>query len=122
MIKNLWKITSFYCMNGHEEPIPFTVQRGDSSFFACPHYFLLSNEHPDGHLPGEKACHNRLSFSDAEKIVSQLSRVIEEDLEDDCIADYTNLRFTCGFNKVTVLKYSPKEIRIGVVNQMAVRN
>lgn len=122
MIKNLWKLVKFYCTNGHEEPIPFDVQEGDSAFYACPQYFELSNEHPNGHLPGSRACHNRLSFSDAEKIVTTLSKIIENDIDDNTFGSYTGLRFTSGFNRVKILEYSPKKIKIGVVNTLAVKN
>lgn len=120
MIRNLWENISFYCMNGHDEPVKLVFQQGETPFYACPRYFLFDNDHPEGHLQGEAACHNRISFRDAEKIVSQLSSLIEEDTEDGCVADYKNCRFTVGHIRAVVLKYTAKEIRIGVVNRLAV--
>lgn len=120
MIKNLWNSISFYCMNGHEEPVPLTVQYGDSPFYACPRYFLVDNEHPDGHLPGERACANRISFRDAEGIVSEFSKQMEEDIDDDCIADYTGYTFAYHHIKAKIIEYSFDSIKIGVVNRLAV--
>ena len=120
MILNLWNGITFYCMNDHEEPVPLKVQQGESAFYACPRYFLFDNDHPDGHMPGEKACHNRISFRDAEGVVSELSKQIEEDMEEGCIADYTGLKLTYRHIRATVLKYAPGKIKIGILNRMAV--
>lgn len=121
MIKNLWDKVSFYCTNGHDEPIKLVVQQGDTPFYACPRYFQFDNEHPEGHLKGEAACHNRISFRDAERIVTKLSDKIESDMAEDDVSDYKNCRITIGNTiSAVVLKYTSKEIRIGVVNRLAI--
>ena len=119
MIKNLWNIIKFYCINGHEAPVLLDVQYGDSPFYACPRYFEIDNDHPYGHLHGERACANRISFRDAEKEVNELSKRIESDMGDS-IADYTGMRFSCGHITARVLEYSDSGISIGIINRMAV--
>lgn len=120
MSRDFWKKITFYCINEHPEPVEFAIQYGDSPFYACPRYFEMDNEHPDGHLYGQKACHNRLSFRDAEAIVSALAKRIESDMGDDCIADYTNYSFMCGHIRATVLDYRSDRIKIGIINRLAV--
>lgn len=120
MLTNLWKKITFYCMNGHEEPVQMTVQYGESAFYACPQYFEFSNEHPDGHFPSDKPCYNRMSFSDAEKVISKFSRIIETDMSDNTVADYRGIRITYKHIDATVLKYSDQKIKIGILNRMAV--
>ena len=119
MITNIWQKITFYCLN-HDEPIPMVVQQGESAFYACPQYFLFSDEHPDGHMPGDRACHNRISFRDAEGVVSALTAQIEADMDDDIFADYTGLRVTYRHIQATVIKYGSRSIKIGVINRMAV--
>ena len=121
MLTNLWRNISFYCMNDHEEPVPMVVQHGESAFYACPQYFEFSNEHPNGHFPGEKPCYNRISFRDAEKVIGEFSKIIEADLDDNVIADYKGLKITHRHIVAKVLKYSDKEVRIGILNRMAVQ-
>ena len=83
MLSNFWKGLSFYCINGHEQPVKMVYQEGSSVFLACPKYMLADSRHPDGHERSEAACPNRLSYSDAERIVSMLSDTVQETLAQD---------------------------------------
>lgn len=114
MIKNLWNKISIFCIHGHEEPIPMKIQQGPSSpFYACPKYFEQNRE------PGERPCGNRLNFIDAENLVAEFSRRVEEDIANGGMTDYTNMEFDYKLIHVKVLKYSEKEIKLGILNRKA---
>lgn len=116
MIKNFWMFTNFYCMN-HEEPIPMKVKEGDSAFYACPHYMLKDENHPDGHKDDEKMCNNRLSFTRAASIMDRFMKVVDKDTEEGMVVDYTGMTFKYDGISVRILKYSPNDVRIGVINR-----
>lgn len=121
MILNFWNGISFYCMNGHEDPVPMVVMEGSTPFYACPKYMLKDEAHPDGHEPGEPGCPNRLSFTDAEQIVLTFSRMVEQAMEDDEIVDFTGLSFKYKMIQAKILKYRNKEdVRIGILNRRAI--
>ena len=83
MLSNFWKGLTFYCINGHEHPIEMIYKEGGTLFFACPKYMLVDDEHPDGHERYESACPNRLSYPDAEKIVSMMADAVQNSLAGD---------------------------------------
>lgn len=58
-VKNLWNLTTFYCGNGHEKPLPMTIDASsyDTCRYVCP----------------DRTCHNALSIHDAEAVVDALS-------------------------------------------------
>ena len=120
MLSNFWKGLTFYCMNGHEEPLPMIYKEGRSLFYACPKYMLADDQHPDGHERYEPACPNRLSYPDAEKIVSMLADAVEESLAGDDFCDFTGYRFKLRQISVEVLRYSGGDIRLGILNRGAV--
>ncbi len=130
MLINFWKNDNirFYCMNGHEEPIPMEVKFGSSPFYACPKYMLMDTEHPDGHMPDEPMCTNQLSFSDAQDIVFRFSEIIEEDIVNDTFTDYTGYVFRYKNIEVTVLLYDDKpcedgvpSVLLGILNKSTIR-
>jgi len=117
MIKNIWNKVTFFCMN-HEEPLPlYEYQSERETFYACRKYMKKDEDHPDGHEDGEPACFNRLSFTTAADIVSRFSAIAEEDLLIGNQADYKNMTFVVKNIKVKVLRYTPSEIRFGVLNR-----
>ncbi len=134
MVLNFWKShkISFYCMNGHEEPVPMVIMEGDTPFYACPRYMALDEKHPDGHGPDEPMCMNRFSLTDAEDIVMKLSQIIEEDIMDDVYGDYNGHVFEHKSLVVTVLHYedAPDDenieakplICLGVLNKLRARS
>ena len=93
MLSNFWKGLTFYCINGHEHPIEMIYKEGGTLFFACPKYMLVDDEHPDGHERYESACPNRLSYPDAEKIVSMMADAVQNSLAGDDFCDFTGYRF-----------------------------
>ena len=119
MLSNFWDGVTLYCMNGHEEPVPMIYKEGNSLFFACPRYMLADENHPDGHRRNEPACPNRLSYYDAEKIISRLSEQVAESLVNDEVCDYTGYQFKFKNIHVRVLHYSEGDIRLGILNKGA---
>lgn len=119
MIQNFWNNISFYCINGHEEPVPMVVMEGSSAFYACPKYMLKDEKHPDGHEPDERACPNRISFIRANTIVEKFMKRVEADNTDNMFMDYTNMEFKYDGITVRILKYSPTDVRIGIINKRA---
>lgn len=119
MIKNLWSRITFCCINGHEHPIPFRVQAGKTNFYACEKYFQ------ENRTPEERACANRLNLDDAQGIVLKLSDLIEENDNIECRTDLTNYSFTYVGPRASILvkivKYSEKEIILGILNETALR-
>ena len=119
MLSNFWKGLTFYCVNGHEHPIQMVYKEGGSLFYACPKYMPADDRHPDGHERYEAACPNRLSCTDAEKIVSMLSDAVQDSLSGDDFCDFTGCRFNLRQISVEVLRYSDGDIRLGILNRGA---
>lgn len=134
MVLNFWKShdISFFCMNGHEEPVPMVIMEGDTPFYACPRYMAMDEKHPDGHGPDEPMCMNRFSLTDAEEVVIKLSKIIEEDILNDVYGDYNGHVYEYKKLTVTVLLYEDapddddiKEkplIYLGVLNRLRARS
>ncbi len=119
MIKNFWKHITFYCGNDHPSPIPMKIMEGETPFYACPHYMLKDENHPDGHEPGERACANRLSFTRAKGIVDRLMKTVENDENEGIFCDYTGMQFDDNGITAEILKYDPLDTRISIVNRRA---
>ena len=96
-------------------------REGQSLFYACPRYMLADDNNPDGHARGEAACTNRLSYSDAEKIVSKLSDMVQQSIADDEFIDFTGYSFSYKNINVSVLKYMEGDIRLGILNRYAIK-
>lgn len=126
MVRNFVSNPQFYCINGHEKPILMQErERTDDTkddFFACPKYMQKDEKHPDGYGEGERGCTNRLSFSDAANILLEFNKIVEEDMQDDMIVDYTNLTFNYKQIKVTVLKYGSDTLWLGIYNKRAIES
>ena len=121
MIKNIWNKVTFFCMN-HEEPLPFYEYRTEKeTFYACHKYMKKDEDHPDGHEENEPACFNRLSFTTAADIVSRFASIMEEDSLMGTQADYKGMRFIVKNIEVKVLRYTPSEIRFGIINRSVFR-
>ncbi len=121
MIPNFWKHIHFFCTNRHDTPVAMIVANGNSPFYACPKYMRLDTAHPNGHTPDERACPNRISFVDAQRIVECFSEQITEDLANMEVVDYTGYEFTFKRHRVKVLKYKDDDIRLCILNQEALR-
>lgn len=119
MIKNLWSRVVFQCGNhDSKEHIKLFYHEPSfkeaSMFYSCPKYY------PDKRVDGEKACFNRLSFEDAEKIIQKLSDIIESDENSGFIGNYTGLSYQVKFLKVTVVYYSDNKIILRVLNTKSI--
>lgn len=120
MITNVWSNISFYCNNGHEEPVKFVKREGESPFYACPRYMRRDEKHPDGHEMDEPACPNRVSFNDAASIVEKFAAVVEESILSGEITDFSNFKFNYKMYQVTILSYDDDEVQIGIINRRAI--
>lgn len=119
MLKNIWSQISFFCTD-HKKPIPMYVRESNGrQYYACSHELRKDGEHPFGFDPAkdESPCWQKLPFQTAEKIVERISTLIEEDMQNGTITDYTGYRFKVRNVEVTVIKQTSTEIKIGVKDQ-----
>lgn len=117
MYKNLWNKTKFMCSYRHK-PSELTIHEGAngaSPFYSCPHYYK-ENRDPDE----DRACPMRLTFIDAEKILDEFSKIMNEDLKNNIVKDYEGTTFV--FNKkinVKVVKDNNEELVLDILNKKA---
>lgn len=111
----------------HEGPIEMiTRERTDDSkddFYACPKYMRKDERHPDGYSENERACANRLSFTDAGSVLFAFNKMVEEDSISGMFADYTNTVFPVGTHiRATVLRHTSNEVWFGIYNRRAIES
>lgn len=114
MIVNLWKNTSFYCMN-HDKPVKMEPRTGKKElFYACPKYY------PENRSDNERACMNNMYTQDAQEAVCYVSDKIEqytaEGIEPLCVIGETWTKRDIDY---TVLNYDNGKLKIGVLNRRA---
>ena len=115
LMVGLWDRITVYCLN-HDEPIQMEIVKNtekiSSPFYGCSQYF------PEKVDPEKGPCPNRLNLDDYQGIVLKFCDFVAEE---GATNDYTNFTFTYkgGRHKtfVKVLKYSDKEIRLGILNK-----
>ena len=122
MITNFWKDFKIFCMNGHKEPVEMVVMEGSTPFFACPRYMLKDEAHPDGHEEGEPGCLNRISLTAVSNLMEKLMKIVEKDDAFGAVADYTGMQFQYNGIQAKVLKYSNKDVHLGIVNRRALQS
>ena len=113
-ISNFCNTISIWCLN-HDEPLPMSVISNTelikTPFYACEKYI------PDG--SGEKPCSNRLNLDDYLGIVEKFVDIVVE--EGELVTDFTNFEFTYRGTRqkifVRCIKYTNKEVRLGIRNQ-----
>ncbi len=113
IIINFCDRVQLYCMN-HDEPLPMKVISNTelikTPFYACDHYAPESKD--------IKPCSNRLNIDDYLGIVETFMDTISNG---DFMEDFTNYEFSYkgARQKILVkcLKYSDKEVRLGIRNQ-----
>ena len=111
-VTNLWNKVTIYCLN-HDEPIPMKLitntEKIKTAFYACSNYIPENgNEH---------SCPNRLNLDDYQGLVLQFMDVVGSA---NAFTDFKNYKFEYkgSRQKITVkcLKYTDKEIRLGIYN------
>lgn len=113
MVKNIWKMVSFVC-GCHEEEIKMTEKIGHKNlFYSCPKYY------PENREKNERACANNVAGDDVEKIVEQLSKIIEEEIATNPAANLTNYSFKLKSYELKVLEHTKDNIKISVKNKKA---
>lgn len=113
---NMWNRIKIVCMN-HEEPAEMVLIENTevikTPFYACKHYGHLDN----GTAENEDVCFNRLNLDDYKGVVLKFMDIIASE---EFTTDFTNFKFTYKVArqkiKVKVLKYTQKEIVLGVLN------
>lgn len=113
VITNFCERISLFCIN-HDEPMPMQVISNTelikTPFYACENY------HPKD--KGIRPCPNRLNMDDYLGIVEKFMDTI---INGDFMADYTNFEFSYKGTRqkilVRCLKYTDKEIHLGIRNQ-----
>lgn len=111
-VKNMWNRITIYCLN-HEDPIPMKIinntEKIKTSFYACSNYAPADNN--------EKSCPNRLNLDDYQGLILKFMDIVGSR---DGFTDFTNYNFTYKGSRqkitVKVLKYTEKEIRLGIYN------
>ncbi len=112
-ITNFCDRITIWCLN-HDEPLPMSVISNTevikTPFYACENY-----------LPSDKSvkpCSNRLNLDDYLGIAEKFMEIIAQG---DFMADYTNYEFVYRGTRQKILiqciKYTEKEIRLGIKNQ-----
>ena len=113
LIKNLWKITVFYCGN-HESPIKMDILQGPhSAFYRCPEYVLKYAK--------KKGCPNRISPEEAEGILCMLSERIQKEALDGKELNLTGILFTYKNIDCKVIYYAEDRIYLCVTNKRTVK-
>jgi len=114
MQKNLWKKIHFFCANNHD-PVEMTVHAGAenmSNFYSCPKYY------EENRTENEHMCSMRLNFFDAEAVVEAFSKIIDEDMKNFNIKDYTGMKFKVKkVIDVKVKSYSEDRIDLIIYNR-----
>ena len=111
-VTNLWSKVTIYCLN-HDEPIPMEIisntEKIKTSFYACSNYVPADKN--------AKGCPNRLNLDDYQGLVLKFMDIVGSS---NMFTDFTNYKFEYigTRQKITVkcLKYTDKEIRLGVYN------
>lgn len=116
MLKNIWKRVHFYC-GCHKPPKPLTaIGHGELSTitdFICPLHEPQSEANPEGYTDALDMCPVDLSFREAEEVVDQLSRRIENDFTG--VLDLTGYRISTKHGiKAVVQKYSFSQIDVAI--------
>ena len=124
MITNFGLNSSFYCLNGHEQPLAMTIKEGNNQFYACCKYMVKDDKHPDGYDRdlGEVMCTNRLSFDDAGDIIMKFSEIYSDSILNGEMRDWTGYKFKVKRIDVKVLRFTEKHIDFGVVNRKVVKD
>ncbi len=126
MIQNIWNKITIYC-GCHEQdhsikmlphaPSDATMVNGETSmFYSCPKYY------PENRAQTERACFNRLSIADYEKMVNHICEKLES-------GDQFSLVNLTGYTWKSkngilfhVLKHDIDHIDVLVVNKRALHN
>lgn len=113
MIKNLWSSIRIVCGNHDGKEIPLEPKMGQSLFYSCPKYYDFNR------TENERACGNRISGVDYERMVMHLSSKIEEaslKLDKVWLQGYT---FKIKDIEFKVIKHTDKELIVSVLNKKA---
>ena len=112
MIQNLWKDVKLVCGNCATHT-PLEPKIAESLFYSCPKYYDFNR------TPEERACGNRISGVDYEKMILHISKQIEAatlNMEKIWLQGYT---FKIKSIEFKILQHTDKEIVVSVLNKKA---
>lgn len=108
----------FFCLN-HKNPIPLQIQVGTSQFYACPKYFKENRD------ADERMCVNRMTLIDAGGIIDALCKKMDAIDPITEQMDFSNYIFSYRGSrskiKVKVIKFTAKEVHLGILNETALK-
>ena len=111
MIKNLWKNTTFYCMN-HEKYEVMEIRQGPKEiFYACPKYY------PDNRSEGEKPCMNNMYIQIAQQAVEHFAGIIEEYEKQGIDVNIKGEKWVNKNVEFKVLEHKRDSLKIGILNR-----
>jgi hypothetical protein len=115
-ITGTWGDITLVCTHRHVKPVEMVLQQGGTSlFYACPKYRAENRE------PDERACNNRLSLEDFEKMLGHI-----DEIRRDCEMNSEKPVLTHHAWKdrksteYTVLEHKGDAMTIGVFNKRAI--
>ena len=112
MIPKIWNKISIVC-GCHKHPVPMEPHDGKDGkdmFYSCPKYYEENRDY------GEKACGNRLSIRDYEKIVKHISDILEETYKNRGTICLTGLKWKDNSIEYEVIEHSGSKIIVAVKN------
>ena len=113
MIKNLWQTIELVCGNHAEPTIKLEPKVAESLFYSCPKYYDFNR------TPDERACGNRISGVDFERMVAHISEKLETaalNFEHIWLQGYT---FKIKQLEFKILEHTDKKIVVSVINRKA---
>lgn len=115
MITGQWARTKIICGRHEDEQVELVLRENDGEmFYACPKYYDANRE------PGEKPCFNRLSIGAFEKMLEEIAHIEIEAEENDEEINLTNYKWERNGIQFTVIKYTPQECVIMVLNKKSI--
>ena len=117
MITGMWKNIRLVCGNPAHCSLEtmFLRQTPEDVFYACPKY------NPENREANEKPCMNRISIYETEKMLDLLSDKIQREEENHGSFFAANYRFETRTAKYLVLRHTPDELVIQVLNKRALK-
>lgn len=121
MILNLGKMVHVYCGNhGDDNSVELMSHEGAPGmdmFYSCPKYY------DENRKPGERACSNRLTIPEYERMLNHISEILESVESAGNSIDLTNHTWkdkVRGY-EFKILKHNKSRINVSVKNVRAIR-
>lgn len=117
MIPNIWKKIHIVCgchkITNENAPIkmmPHEGVNGGDIFYSCPKYYEENRTY------GEKACGNRISIRDYQKMVEHISDILEDSYRNRSIVNLTGMKWKNNSVEYEIIQHTGSQIVIAVKN------